>query len=422
MENLNWLTKLVYNYLREHGFEEQTAFNINLLVNVTILLVAVILFDWICRKVVVQAFKAFSDKTKTTFDDFLVESNFPKYVGHVIPLILVVNLIPAIFQGLEDWKIAVMAITDVYLIILIIWILRSLVKTTRDFLKTKEAFRDKPVDSFAQVIIIVFWIIGCLFIFSTLTGKSILYFLGTLGAASAVILLVFKDSILGFVASIQVSVNDMVRVGDWITLSKYGADGDVFEINLTTVKVRNFDNTITTIPTYALISDSFQNWRGMQNSGGRRIKRAIYIKTNSVRFLTKEDLAKFSKIKDVADYIEHRQRDIDNFNREHKYDKTNLVNGRNQTNLGIFRKYCDEYLKTHPATNKDMTMMTRHLAPTPQGIPLEIYVFCSDKRWVNYERIMADIFEHLIAAVPYFDLEIYELPTGKDFHIQQEQV
>lgn len=421
MENLENLTHWVHKALTNQGLGNQTAANINLLVNVVLLLTLVILFDWICRKIVIRGFKMFSDKTKTTYDDFLVAGNFPKYIGHIIPLILVINLIPPIFSDYKDWGEIIMRLTDVYLIILMIWILRSLVKSTRDFLKTKESFRDKPVDSFAQVIIIVFWIIGGLFIFSTLTGKDVLYFITTLGAASAVILLVFKDSILGFVASIQVSVNDMVRVGDWITLTKYGADGDVFEINLTTVKVRNFDNTITTIPTYALISDSFQNWRGMQQSGGRRIKRAIHIKTNSVRFLNNEDLEKFSKIQDVADYIQHRQKDIDKFNKDNKYDKTNLVNGRNQTNLGIFRKYCDEYLKNHPATNKDLLLMTRHLAPSPQGIPLEIYVFSSDKRWENYERIMADIFEHLIAAVPYFDLEIYELPTGKDF-IPKEQV
>lgn len=246
-----------------------------------------------------------------------------------------------------------------------------------------------------------------------------LQFLGTLGAASAIILLMFRDTILGFVASIQVSINDMVRIGDWITQEKYGADGNVTEINLTTVKVQNFDYTITTIPTYALISDSFKNWRGMQESGGRRIRRAIYIKANSIKFLSKDDLERFSKIQMITHYIEHRQKDIDKYNTDHGYNKDVMINGRNQTNFGIFRKYCDLYLKNHPATNKDMLMMTRHLPPTPQGIPLEIYVFSSDKRWENYERIMADIFEHLIAAAPYFDLELYELPTGKDFTVSK---
>ncbi|GLB49506.1 mechanosensitive ion channel family protein [Neptunitalea lumnitzerae] len=414
MNSLEWLTRLVYNYLIDHGVEEKLAINANLLTNIVLVVLIVLIFDWFSRKIIVSFFKAFSNKTKTTFDDFLVISNFPKYVGHILPLILVVNIIPSIFSDYTDWGKLALKVSDIYMIVLVVWILRSLVKTTRDFLKTKEAFADKPVDSFAQIMIIVFWCIAGLFIFSELTNKSLITSLGTLGAASAIILLVFKDTILGFVASIQVSVNDMVRVGDWITQQKYGADGDVIEINLTTVKVKNFDNTITTIPTYALISDSFQNWRGMQNSDGRRIKRAIYLKSNSIKFLTVEDLEKFSKIQDVKEYIYHRQKDIDKFNDAKGYDKSILVNGRGQTNLGLFRKYCDEYLKNHPALNKDMLMMTRHLPPTPQGIPLEIYAFSSDKRWVNYERIMADVFEHLIAAVTYFDLEIFEYPTGKD--------
>lgn len=422
MNYLKWLTKLVYNALRKNGFEADVASNINLLINIVALIIIILLFDWFTRRVIVTAFKAFSNKTKTTFDDFLVESNFPKYIGHTIPLIIVINLIPYIFDTYKDWGAIMLKATDIYVIVLTVWILRSLVKTTRDFLRTKEAFVDKPLDSFAQIIIIIFWCIAGLFMFSDLTGNSFLASLGTLGAASAIILLIFKDTLLGFVASIQVSVNDMVRVGDWITMQKFGADGDVIEINLTTVKVKNFDNTISTIPTYSLISDSFQNWRGMQDSPGRRIKRCIYLKSNSIKFLTKEDLERFSKIQDIKEYINHRQKDIDKFNKDRGYNKQVPVNGRGQTNLGIFRKYCDEYLKKHPALNKDMTMITRHLPPTPQGMPIEIYAFCNDKRWVNYERIMADIFEHLIAAVPYFDLEIYELPSGNKFTVEQHDI
>lgn len=412
--NTKTIAKLTYTYLTEIGFEKDIARNINVMVNIIIITALVLLIDWIAKKIIVTTFKAFSSKTKTTFDDYLVASNFPKYTAHVIPLILVVNLIPYIFIDFKNWGDFFLKVTDVYIIILTVWIFRSIIKTTRDYLKEKESFRDKPLDSFAQIFIIAIWFIASFFIFIELTGKDVITLVGTLGAASAIILLIFKDTILGFVASIQVSVNDMVRVGDWITHQKYGADGDVIEINLTTVKVQNFDNTISTIPTYSLISDSFQNWRGMQNSGGRRIKRALYIKSNSVKFLSNEDLKRFAKIQDIEAYISHRQKDIDNFNKNNNIDKSVPVNGRNQTNLGLFRKYCDTYLKSHPATNKDMLMMTRHLAPTTQGIPLEIYVFSSDKRWENYERIMADIFEHLIAAMPYFDLELFELPSGKD--------
>ena len=235
-----------------------------------------------------------------------------------------------------------------------------------------------------------------------------------MGAASAVLLLIFKDTILGFVASIQVSVNDIVRIGDWITFSKFGADGYVTEINLATVRVQNFDNTYTTIPTYSLIADSFQNWRGMQESKGRRIKRAIYIKQSSIKFLSSEDIERMKKIQLIKPYLEHREKEVSKYNRQAEANKQLLINGRNQTNLGVFRYYADAFLNENSAINKELFMMVRHLAPTDKGIPIEIFCFSHDKKWENYEHIQADIFDHLLAAVPYFDLEIFELPTGKD--------
>jgi miniconductance mechanosensitive channel len=220
--------------------------------------------------------------------------------------------------------------------------------------------------------------------------------------------LVFKDTILGFVASIQVSVNDMVRIGDWITFQKYGADGDVIEINLATVKVRNFDHTITTIPTYALISDSFKNWRGMTQSGGRRIKRALNIRMSSVRHLNETDINKLLNIDLIKDYIIQKSDDITAYNTENDFDKTLLINGRNLTNIGVFRKYIESYIENHSAINKDLIIMARQLEPTEKGLPIEIYAFSSDKRWQNYEYIIADIFDHVIAATSTFDLKIYE--------------
>ncbi|MEE3244323.1 MAG: mechanosensitive ion channel domain-containing protein, partial [Bacteroidota bacterium] len=247
-----------------------------------------------------------------------------------------------------------------------------------------------------------------------LFDKNAMNFVLQLGAASAVILLIFKDTILGFVASIQVSINDIVRIGDWITFSKYGADGTVTEINLATVKVQNFDMTYTTIPTYSLISDSFQNWRGMQESGGRRIKRSVFIKQNSVKFLTEADLKELKRIQLVAPYIEHMEKEVLRTNKKQGVDQSLAINGLNQTNLGVFRKYIDAYLYENPAINKDLFLMVRHLPPTAQGIPLEIFCFSTDKRWENYEHIQADIFDHVIAAVPFFGLEIFEEPSSKD--------
>jgi miniconductance mechanosensitive channel len=251
-------------------------------------------------------------------------------------------------------------------------------------------------------------------IFSYLTGKSPIAFFTAMGALSAVLLLMFKDTIMGFVASIQVTTNDMVRIGDWITMSKYGADGDVIEINLTTVKVQNFDKTITTIPTYSLISDAFQNWRGMQESGGRRIKRAIYIKQSTIKFLAPDEVDRFKSIQTLKSYIEHRQKDIDKNNERIGADKSLLINGRNLTNAGLYRKYIDNYVANHSGLHKNMTMMVRQLAPTANGLPLELYVFTSTTKWVDYEHIMADIFDHLLAAARYFDIEIYEMEGSGD--------
>lgn len=262
---------------------------------------------------------------------------------------------------------------------------------------------------------IFIWFFGIMVIFSIISGKDVGTFLATLGALSAVILLIFKDTILGFVASIQVTVNDIVRIGDWITMKSYHADGDVIEINLSTVKVQNFDKTITSIPTYKLVSDSFINWRGMSESGGRRIKRSILIKVSSIKFLNDEKLTKLKEIERISSYITQRKEDIEKDNKDKGVNKKLLLNGRNMTNIGLFRRYALAYLKDHPQISQDLTVMVRQLAPSPEGVPLEIYVFVIDKVWINYEKIMSDIFDHLLAAIPTFDLECFEYTSEKSF-------
>ncbi len=406
----NWLNE---NFVAK-GMNEALALGLSTLINCLFVVILVALFDVIARKVIVKAFRIFSNRTKTNFDNFLVESNFPKYIAHILPLGLVWYFEPFLFDGYPFISKVLIILIDIYFVLLSVWIIRSVLRSTMNYLNTKEKYGDKPLKSYVQILMIFAWGIGVFFIINIITGFS-LASLTTLGAASAALLLIFRDTILGFVASIQVSVNDIVRIGDWITFSKYGADGNVMEINLASVRVQNFDNTITTIPTYSLISDSFQNWRGMKDSGGRRIKRAIYIKTSSVKFLSEKEIEEFKNIKLVKNYIEHRQKDIDEANSANNVDKSLLLNGRNQTNLGIFRKYLDAYLHNHPAIHKEMLLMVRHLAPTEKGIPVEIYCFSKDKRWENYEHIQAEILDHTIAAVSYFDLELFELPTGKDF-------
>ena len=378
-------------------------------VNIAVLILVSYILDYIFKKVFIVILAIFAARTKSSFDDFLVANKTAKYVAHLVPLLFIYKTVPIILHEFTYWEGIFEKGVKIYIIILSLWITRSVFNALKDFLKEQPRFSDKPIDSYIQVIMIVLWTFGITSFIMILFDTDVKTLFTTFGAISALIILIFKDTILGFVASIQVSVNDMVRIGDWITSEKFGADGDVIEINLATVKVRNFDNTTTTIPTYSLITDSFKNWRGMLKSDGRRIKRHVLIKANSVRFIETHELEKFKKIQHLSHYIEHRQSDIDKFNQNNNVDKSIIVNGRNLTNLGLFRKYINQYLQSHPGINKDMMLMVRHLQPTEKGIPLEIYCFSKDKIWENYEHIMADIFDHIIATIKYFDLEIFEL-------------
>lgn len=411
MEIFNWAYKL----LRELKLGHVSAIYGNLIVNLFVIAIVAFLLDKIFKKIIVLALAIIAQRTKTTFDDLLVENKTSKYVAHLIPLYFIYKTLPVALKDFVYWEFIFSKGITIFIITLSLWIIRSIFNAIRDYLKQQPDYNDKPIDSYVQVVMIILWIFGITAIVLILFDTRITTLLGTFGAISAIIVLIFRDTILGFVASIQVTVNDIVRIGDWITIEKYGADGDVIEINLATVKVRNFDNTNTTIPTYSLISDSFKNWRGMQQSDGRRIKRHILIKANSVRFIHKDEINDLKKIQLISAYLEHRQVDIDKYNAQNNVDKSLSINGRNLTNLGLFRKYINSYIETHPGVNKNMTIMCRHLQPTEKGIPIEIYVFTSDKRWINYEYIMADIFDHIIASVAYFDLEIFELPSGKGY-------
>ena len=412
MENLK---HIIYNYLISSGLSESTAKYGNMIALGIITLILVFLIDYIIRKLLLGFFVQYAKRSKTNFDNLLVINKTPRNIAHIIPLLVALELVPVIFVDFPYAENIIEKGLQLFSIVLILWIVRSVLNTLKDFFKTLPRLKDKPIDSYIQVFMIFAWVAGFLFAFVVLTNIPLLTFLAGMGAASAVFLLIFKDTILGFVASIQVSINNIVHIGDWITFDKYGADGDVTEINLSTVKVQNFDKTITTIPTYALISDSFKNWRGMMNSGGRRIKRALIIKLDSVNYLTKDEVDSLKKIDSITTYLEKRQSDIQTYNTEHKVNKKLLLNGRNLTNIGVFRKYIETYLENHPAINKEMMIMARQLAPTTQGLPLEIYAFSSDKRWQNYEYIMSDIFDHLVAAVPYFKLELFELPSNTSF-------
>ena len=408
---VHWL----FDYLISVGTSTVTAKYLNMLALLLALLIVVFIIDFLVRRLLLTAFSRFAERSKSNFDDLMVANKVSRNIAHIIPLLIAIEFVPYVLIDFPYVENIIIKALEVFAIVLALWIVRSLLNTFKDYLKTLPRLKDKPIDSYIQVFMIFAWIGGIVYIFAILTGTEVWKFLTAFGAASAVILLIFKDTILGFVASIQVSINDMVRIGDWITFEKYGADGDVVEINLATVKVQNFDKTITTIPTYALISDSFKNWRGMTDSDGRRIKRALSVKLDSIKYLSKDEVDKLKNISLISKYLETRQKDIETYNTVNKIDKNLLLNGRNLTNIGVFRKYIDEYINQHSGINKDMMIMVRQLSPTSQGIPIEVYAFSADKRWKNYEYIMADIFDHLMASVSYFDLELFELPNHSSF-------
>ena len=411
------LFTFLYPIFRKWGLGSSFASYLSLILNIAVLCLLSYVIYIVFRLVLVTVMMVIAQKTKTKFDDLLVTNKTAKYIAHLIPLLFIYKSVPIILDRFEYWEGVFGKLVGIYIIILVLWIIRTIFNALRDYLKLKPRYSDKPIDSFIQVIMIMLWVVGITLIISKLFDINQKELLTILGAVSAVIILIFRDTILGFVSSVQVSINDMVRIGDWITMDKFGADGDVIEINLATVKVRNFDNTTTTIPTYSLSSDSFQNWRGMLNSDGRRIKRHILIKTSSIRFLEEAELSDLKKIHLISDYIDTRKLEIDEYNTNNKIDKSIAINGRNLTNLGLFRKYITEYLFNYPGLNKDMLMLCRQLQSTSHGVPLEVYAFSHDKRFENYEYIMSDIFDHIIASVGYFDLEIFETASENDFQV-----
>ena len=403
------------NYLLlKIGFNPSIASYVSVLVNSILLCALAYSIYIIFRIVLVTAMIFIARKTKTKFDDLLVSNKTAKYIAHLIPLLFVYKSVPIILNEFVYWETIFGKLVGVYIVLLVLWIIRTIFNAIRDYLKQDPKFSDKPIDSYIQVIMIVLWIFGTIIIVSEIFDIDTKNLLAILGAISAIIILIFRDTILGFVASVQVSLNDMVRIGDWITFDKFGADGDVTEINLATVKVRNFDNTTTTIPTYSMISDSFRNWRGMLDSDGRRIKRYVLIKASSIRFMKDQEIENLKRIQLLTSYIQHRQDEITKYNSSHNVDKTIAINGRNMTNFGLFRKYITQYLHNHPGLNKDMILLCRQLQPTQNGIPLEIYAFSNDKKFENYEYIMSDIFDHIFASIKYFDLEICEMPNAID--------
>lgn len=406
--------KWTFQLAESTGLHEQAAHILTssiLLISAFILLIFI---DYVLRiffnSVVIKLIK----KTNSSWENYLSDNKIQIHLSRLILAAVSQQLLPMIFSGLSSFTNILDKVLSVLMIFFIYRVMNSLLKTGRDILRSSKAFINKPVDSYLQVLQIFLIFIVITLTVSILTGNSPWSFLVSLGAASAVLMLVFKDTILGFVASIQVSANDSVRVGDWIEMPKYGVDGDILEINLNNVRVQNWDKTIVTIPTYTLLSDSLKNYRGMQETGGRRIKRAINIKISTIRYLDNKEIGELKKIALLASFIEKREEEIKDYNIKNSVNPDVIINGRRMTNVGLFRAYITSFAKNNPDINQGMTLMVRQLPPTEHGLPLELYMFTNGTNWAFFEDTMSDIFDHLFAAVKYFDLQVFEQPSSDD--------
>ena len=383
-----------------------------------ILLLGVLALAWLVdlavRRVLLRIATAIAKRSRATWDDALLEHRAFHTGAHTIGALVVYGLVPAIFANRPTLSATIRNVLEAYVVLVALLAATRALRAFLDVYQAKHPESRVPMRVLVQAMTIAMWFVGLIIVISLLIDQSPTVLLGGLGAMTAILAIVYKDSLLGFVAGIQIASNDLLRKGDWIEMPDYNADGDVTQIGLTTIKVQNWDKTITSIPSYAIIADSFKNWRGMSESGGRRIKRAIQIDMNSVGFCTPEMIERFRRIDDLKGYIDEKQRELEDWNAKRGIDDSVLVNGRRMTNLGTFRAYLVSYLRNHPMINKDMTFLVRQLPPAADGLPIEIYVFSSDKRWAAYEDIQSDIFDHILAVIPEFDLRVYQHPSGKD--------
>lgn len=411
MENL---IQPVNHMLRSVGLSQSMADDFDQIIIILLIVGIAYIANYIVRVIVVNTVGRIVNHTKATWDDELFNRKVLINFIRIVAPILVYICLPLAFIDSSEWLDFFRRICMIYIIAVFLRFLSSLLTSIFNVYNRREQFKDRPLKGLMQTFQVLLFFTGGIIIISILINKSPATLLAGLGASAAILMLVFKDSIMGFVSGIQLSANNMLRAGDWITVPAYGADGTVLEVTLNTVKIKNFDNTITTLPPYALISGSFQNWRGMEESGGRRIMRSINIDMNSVRFCTIEMLDKYKKISLLTDYIERTQQEFEKYNKDRNLDSSVVINGRRQTNLGVFRAYLIAYLRSLPDANKDMTLMVRYLQPTEQGMPVQLYFFSAIKSWIPYEGVQADMFDHILAIVPEFDLQVFQSPSGGD--------
>jgi miniconductance mechanosensitive channel len=409
------MLEILKNWIIDQGLDLSTAdFLARGLLFVLIITLSLIAY-LVAKHFILKGLAKLINRTTTQWDDMMLKKKVFNRLAHLAPAMLVYMSISIPFEG-YDWLIAMInGLVLIFIIVMVVLALDAFLNGTLAIYTTYEVSNRIPIKGFIQVLKLVIYFASAIFIISILVNKTPVVLFTSLGAVTAIMMFIFKDAILGFVAGIQLSANRMVAKGDWIEMPKYGANGDIVEIALTTVKVQNWDKTITTIPTYALITESFKNWRGMSDSGGRRIKRSINIDMNTIKFCTDEMLDRFGKIQYISSYIEKTKIEIQEKNKQEHVDNSSLVNGTRMTNIGTFRAYVKAYLTNHPMINKEMTLLIRQLAPNEHGLPIEIYVFSKDQEWVNFEGIQSDIFDHILAVVPEFDLRVFQDPSGMDF-------
>ena len=404
---VNWLTGL--------GLSQEYAVILREFFWVIIIVILAILSFFVARYFIIKTVHIIVARSKTKWDDILAEKRVFIRLAYLAPAIVINFLSSHALSDFEFLNRIIQIITAIYMVIILLQVVTAILNALNEIYQSYEVSRGKPIKGYIQVAKIIAYTIAFVIIITVLLGDRNLGWLAGFGAFSAVLMLIFKDPILGFVGGIQLSANNMVRIGDWIEMPKYGANGTVTDISLTTVKVQNWNKTITTIPTYTLITDYFKNWRGMEESGGRRIKRSINIDMNSIKFCTPEMLERFQKFEYVSEYVEETEKLLTNYNDKKNIDNGILVNGRRQTNIGIFRAYLKGYLRNNPKVHNDMTFLVRQLQPTGDGLPIEVYVFSKDQEWDIYEDNQADIFDHILAVVQEFDLKVFQQPTGRDF-------
>lgn len=407
------LKELLINW----GFSEHYASFTKSLIIIILIIILAFLSYVITNRIIFRVVHKLVTKTKYTWDDIVFQRKIFKRLSQLVPAIVIYYYAKIGLVDFPNTASFIQSITYIYMIFVGMLVLDTFLSNLHSAYLTLPISNERPIKGYIQSIKIIIYSVGIIFILSVLIGKSPGALFASLGAVAAILILVFKDTILGFVSSIQLSANKMVKPGDWISMPSRNADGTVIEITLNTVKVQNWDKTISTIPTYALISESFQNWKGMEDSKGRRIARSVFIDVKSIKFCNTEMLEKFKKIKLIRAYIESKQKEIEEYNKELGLDENDQVSRRNLTNVGIFRKYMEIYLEKHPKIHENKPpylILVRHFQPTDKGLPIQIYCFSKEQAWANYEQVQADIFDHILAVVPQFELNIFQNPSGSD--------